>query len=98
MFDETVNYCKIFKGPQEEIYDDCLELGFASYPFISECTAALDRANNDQCHVSYIWICDSFSIIILFVNFCSRSVMLLKYFFSILGKITAATKKTYLII
>ena len=97
MFDETVNYCKIFKGPQEELYDDCLELGFASYPFISECTAALDPANNDQCHVSYIWICDSFSIIILFVIlFKIRNVI--KIFSSIFDKITAATKKTYLII
>ena len=53
MFDETINYCKIFKGPQEELYDDCFELGFASYPFISECQSALDSFNNDQCHVNF---------------------------------------------
>ena len=58
MFDETVNYCKIFKGPQEEIYDDCFELGFSSYPFISECQTVLDPVNNDQCHVNFcIFLC-----------------------------------------
>ena len=92
MFDETVNYCKIFKGPQEDLYDDCLELGFASYPFISECNAVLDPANNDQCHVSYILIYDSFSIFF----FKIRNVITM--FSSILDKITVATKKTCLII
>ena len=53
LFDETINYCKIFKGPQEELYDDCFELGFSSYPFISECQTVLDPVNNDQCHVNF---------------------------------------------
>ena len=53
MYDETINYCKIFKGPQEELYEDCFELGYSSYPFITECQAVLDPINNDQCHVKF---------------------------------------------
>ena len=59
LYDETVNYCKVFKGPQEEIYEDCFELGFSSYLFISECQTVLDPVNNDQCHVNFCIFCIS---------------------------------------
>ena len=57
MYDETIRYCKIFKGPVEELYDDCFELGFASNPSVAECKTAVDPVNNDQCDVNfYIYI------------------------------------------
>jgi hypothetical protein len=49
MYDETIRYCKIFKGPVEELYDDCFELGFSSNPSVAECKTAVDPVNNDQC-------------------------------------------------
>ena len=66
MFDETINYCKIFKGPQEELYEDCSELGYSSYPFITECQAVLDPINNDQCHVKFCIYYTPSVIIVLF--------------------------------
>ena len=74
MFDETINYCKIFKGSQEELYDDCLELGFASYPFISECQAVLDSFTNDQCHVSFPY-----------KNICTIEIIVFKYLMFVEG-------------
>ena len=57
MYDETIRYCKIFKGPVEELYDDCFELGFSSNPSVAECKTAVDPVNNDQCDVNfYIYI------------------------------------------
>ena len=53
MYDETIRYCKIFKGPVEELYDDCFELGFASNPSVAECKTAVDPVNNDQCDVNF---------------------------------------------
>ena len=57
MYDETIRYCKIFKGPVEELYDDCFELGFSSNPSVAECKTAVDPVNNDQCDVNfYIYV------------------------------------------
>ena len=53
LFDETTHYCKIFKGPQEDLYDDCFELGFSSTPSVSECLAPMDPSSNTNCHVSF---------------------------------------------
>ena len=52
MYDETNKYCKIFHGPQENLYEYCFELGFSSSPPISECISAADPTSNNNCDVS----------------------------------------------
>ena len=52
IYDETTRYCKIFFEPQEELYDDCSELGFSVYPLFSECQTIVDAENNENCDVN----------------------------------------------
>ena len=52
MYDETTKYCKIFNEPQEMLYDNCFELGFSSYPPLSECLSIVDPINNTDCQVN----------------------------------------------
>ena len=52
MYDETNKYCKIFHGPQENLYEYCFELGFSSSPPVSECISAADPTSNNNCDVS----------------------------------------------
>ena len=54
LYDEKNNYCKIFKGPQQDIFDDCFELGFSSFPSISECKTVGDPHSNDNCQVNIL--------------------------------------------
>ena len=93
MYDETIRYCKIFKGPVEELYDDCFELGFSSNPSVAECKTAVDPVNNDQCDVNFTYILDIVQL--LWLNNCIYGFYNLYHFYSILDKIIAATKGTF---
>ena len=74
LYDEKNNYCKIFKGPQQDIFDDCFELGFSSFPSISECKTVGDPHSNDNCQVNiliYIYsLCTSLKFQVLRYKFC----------------------------
>ena len=94
MYDETIRYCKIFKGPVEELYDDCFELGFSSNPSVAECKTAVDPVNNDQCDVNfYIYV--RYCVVIMIIINCIYGFYNLYHFYSILDKIIAATKGTF---
>ena len=74
LFDETTHYCKIFKGPQEDLYDDCFELGFSSTPSVSECLAPMDPSSNTNCHVSVTLQLLLRLIVIYFYNLIDKDV------------------------
>ena len=50
-YDEQNRYCKIYAGPEEEMYDYCDELGFSSHPSLAECVAPMNASHNEPCHV-----------------------------------------------
>ena len=94
LFDETTHYCKIFKGPQEDLYDDCFELGFSSTPSVSECLAPMDPSSNTNCHVS-VTLQLLFGANVIY-NLIGKDVCHEYFVFSsFLDKITVDTKETF---
>ena len=95
LYDEKNNYCKIFKGPQQDIFDDCFELGFSSFPSISECKTVGDPHSNDNCQVNiliYIYsLCTSLK---LFSSF-EIQILYRQISFSFSDKITVDTRKIF---
>ena len=95
MYDETNKYCKIFHGPQENLYEYCFELGFSSSPPISECISAADLTSNNNCDVS---LQDGSFLCKFHKCYIKRSFQYSDINSRGFGKITVVTKKIFLTI
>ena len=55
MHDNKTRECKLFDGQIDELFNNCKEASFASYPSFSECSSAFDASSDDGCYVRTVF-------------------------------------------